>query len=818
MTGFFDDFRIGLRQHTRRPSFALTIAGTLALAIGAAMGVFSVVNAVLLRALPFTAPERLVWVASVRSDNPSAPFTLPELMDYRGRTRTLAALAAYANWSASVAGDEGTERFQGMRVTANAFDVLGVSPAAGRLFTESDDRPDATRVVVFSYRLWQRKYGGSPGVVGTAARINGQPYVVVGVLPAHFPLPLPGVDVLTPLVPEGDPLRHVRNSVNFLRLFGRLQPAADAAQAQAELTAICRSLREQFPVEYARKEAVRVDALHAVLVADVRSSMLVLFAAALLVLAAALANVTSLALVRAVGRRAELSMRTAIGATRAHLVRQLATEAMLLVAAGTLGGWLIGTEATRVATRWAPASIPRLGEVSLDRAVLLFAALLAALATALLTAAPLFAAGLWRAREPLRPVPTAATGDRRTRRARHVMVVGQIAAALVLILAAIALMRNLRQLQGLRPGFDADGVFQVRLTIPPAYRTPDDVARFVDRLSERLTASPGVRELGVVSVAPLSGLLATVPFAIAGQPADERQRASANIRAISPRYLATVTTRVLQGRGFDETDRADTRHVALVSAALAARFAAGRALGERLLIDDNNAGPRPVEVVGVVEDVRQTALDLPPTLDIYLPLRQIHADGVSFLRANQFWMVRTDSDPATFGRTFLTHLRAVDPDAAVSGAGTMRAFVDASLGPRRFTLGLFGAFAGTSLVLAVVGLYGLVSYGVSQRAREIAVRQAIGATRADVERLILHEAAWLGALGTVLGLAAAGALRVLAAGGLPGEGRRAGGDLTIDPIAGATATVLLLAIGFLAAWLPARRAARIAPTEALKAQ
>ncbi|HEX2456723.1 MAG TPA: ABC transporter permease, partial [Vicinamibacterales bacterium] len=267
-----NEFRIALRQHLRQRSFASTVVFTLALTIGATTAVFSVVNTVLVRALPFASPDRLVWIASVRPDNPSAPFTLPEFMDYRSQTRTLSGLSAYANWSASLAGDGVTERLQGARLSANAFDVLGLSPAVGRLLNDRDDRADAPQVVILSYRLWQRQYGGAADVVGKTARINGEPFVMVGVMPAQFPL-LPGVDVVTPLVPDRDPLRHVRGSVNFLRVFGRLNPGSDAGQAQSELTTICRSLRQQFPVEYARKDAVKTVPLHEVLVGDYRRSM-----------------------------------------------------------------------------------------------------------------------------------------------------------------------------------------------------------------------------------------------------------------------------------------------------------------------------------------------------------------------------------------------------------------------------------------------------------------------------------------------------------------------------------------------------------------
>ena len=823
--------RLALRQHVRQRPFALTVVGTLAVTIGATAAVFSVVNAVLLRGLPFASPERLLWIASVRPDNPGAPFSLPEFMDYRAGTRTLSGLAAYANWSASLAGDGVTERLQGARLSGNAFDVLGVSPAAGRLLTDQDDRAEAPPVALFSYRLWQRKYGGDQGIIGTTARINGQPFVVVGVLPAHFPLPLRDVDVVTALAPDRDPLRHKRNSVNFLRVFGRLTPGAEKDQSQSELTAICRSLRQQFPAEYARKEAVAVTPFHDVLVGDVRQSMFVLLGAVIVVLATALANLVSLTLVRASGRRAELSMRIALGASRLHLVRQLAAEALLLALAGAVLGWLLAGAAAAAATRWMPPSIPRLDEVTLDRTVAMAVAAITATVTALLTAAPLATLARVRARDALAEAARGFIGDRWNQRARKMLVVSEIAAALVLLLATLVLVENMARLRAVSPGFNPEGVFQARVSLPAAYRTPEDVARFYERLSDRLAAAPGVQELGVISVAPLSGLLATVPFSVAGQSTAEGERAMANIRALSPGYLGAAGTRLLQGRPFSETDWPNTPAVALVSAALADRFLSGAAVGQRLLINDNNDGPRPVEIVGVVENVRQAALDLPPALDIYIPLRQVHPDGVGPLRNNHYWMLRLrpagaagaaarqgQVDPAAFRSTFLEHLRAIDPDAAVSGTGAMRQFIDAWLGPRRFNLALFCAFASTTVLLAMMGLYGLVSYVVSQRAREIGLRMAIGANARDVQRMILREAAALGIAGSALGVVLALVARPLIFRMVASTDLNAPSNASINPGMSMAIVLLLVAVVLLAAWLPARRASRVDPTLALRGQ
>jgi predicted permease len=807
MNALWKDFLVAIRQFRRQPGFAFAVIATLALAIGANIAVFSVVNAVLFRALPFTEPERLVWIASVRSDSPSAPFTIPEFMDYRSRTRALSGISAFANWSARLAGDEITEGLQGARISANAFDMLGVTPVAGRLLHEADDRPDAPKVAVLSYRLWQLRFSGAAAVVGKTVRLNGESFMIAGVLPSHFPFPLRDVDVFIPLVPDRDPNRYIRNSANSLRFFGRLSPGMSSDQAQAELTAICRSLKDQFPKDYARKYAVRTVDLREALIGDYRQSMLLLLGAVLVVLGAALANLVSLVLVRANERRAELAIRTAIGASRFHLVRQLMVESLLLALIGCGLGWMLAASAVFAALPWAPSSIPRLTEVGIDRTVFCFATLIALTAAAILTAVPLGAVLRTNAGDAVRS-SRGSIGDRWGGRVRRTLVIAEISAALLLLLTTTVLLQNLLSLKDAQLGFHPDLVFQARISIPSSYESTDDLARFHDRLSEQLVNLPGVEDVAVVSVAPLSGILRTVPFTVEGETQHERDRPNVNLRVVSPGYFSTVGTRLLSGRPFSDADRSDTPPVALVSDALAKRFLNKAPLGRRLLISDNNSGPRPIQIVGVVENVRQVALDAPPGLDVYIPLRQIHPDEVAAFRNYQFWMIRSATAPRSFQSSFLTHLRAVDPDAAISSAGPMREYIEASLGPRRLNLGIFAAFSLAGVLLAVVGMYGLVSYAVSQRRAEIGLRMAIGATEQDIRQMILREAALLGTGGVVLGGSIAVFARPLTS--------RLAPDVSIPFLPAVSIASFLLVFVTLAALIPARRAARILPTLAMR--
>ena len=803
------DFAVAVRQFRRQPGFALAVVSTLALAIGANIAIFSVVNAVLFRALPFQSPERLVWITSARPDNPIAPFSLPEFMDYRSQTSTLSGLAAYAYWRANFAGTDMNEGLQGARISANAFDLLGVRPAAGRLLRESDDRPDAPKVVVLSYQLWQRRFSGATGAVGSSIRLNGEAFGIAGVLPPHFPLPLRDVEVFVPLVPDLDRYRYVRSSTNFLRFIGRVNPGVSRDQVQAELTTICRSLRQQFPIEYARKQAVQAVDLHEAMIGDYRQSMLLLFGAVLVVLGTALANLVSLVLVRANSRRAELAIRVAIGASRLHLTRQLLIESLLLALIGSGLGWMLANLFVSMAVHWAPSSIPRLTEVSVDGGVLSFAALITGVATALLTIASLTAVMREQAGDVLRS-SRGSLGDRWSVRVRQALVVAEISAALTLVLTTTILLQNVFRLQHVQPGFRPDSVFQVRISLPPTYKSADDVGRFYDQLLDRLANLPGIESVGVTSIAPLSGLSATVPFRVEGDDQLERDMPNVNLRAISPGYLSAVRSRLLNGRSFAETFRSDTIPVALVSSALADRYLHTAPIGRRLLINDNSKGPRPVEIVGVVEDVRQAALDVPGTMDVYIPLRQVHPEHAGDLQHDQFWMLRTTTSPESFRSSFMSSLRAIDSEAAISGAGAMRDYVEATLGPRRFNLGLFGAFSLIGVVLAVLGVYGLVSYIVSQRQREIGLRMAVGATQGDVYRMILRQAALLGIAGIVLGCCFASIAQPLTS--------RFARDVSIPLQPTIVTAGLLLVLMILAAWLPARRAARISPSTALRGE
>lgn len=806
MRSLLAQLRLGSRALRRSPTSSAFIVATLALCIAASTGVFSIVYGVLVRALPYRDPAHLMWISSVRPSRSDSPFSLPEFMDLRERARTID-LVAYTSWNPTRPTATVTQRLQGIRISGAAFDLLGVRPSAGRLLRDGDDAADADPVAVLSYGFWQRNFVGRSNVIGTTIRLNGEPFVVVGVLPRHFPLPLRDLDVVVPLVPDRDPRRHLRNSVNFLRVVGRLRAGTTADVAERELTALTADLRARFPTEYATKLGVRITSLHEYLVGTSRLTLMVLLGCVGLMLAIALVNVLNLLLTRSATRHGEIAVRRALGASAWHVASQLLAEGVLLAAAGTIGGTLLAYWGVGLVTSAAGGAIPRLDEVHVDGTVLLFVAVLMAMATAMFSIAPLGLALRAAPHAALRAAGRTGAGYRGQAKLHGAFIVSQVALAVVLTATTAALLRSLTRLQRVELGYRTDSVFVARLSLPPQrYASPADVAGFYDRLHAELERRPGVRALGVVSVAPLSGLLATVPFTVPGRPPIAyRERPSANYRAVSPGYLTSIRARLVAGRDFVESDDASAPAVALVSHALVERYFGGTdPSGQELLVDDNDTGPRPVTVVGVVENMRHVDLEGPATYDIYIPLRQIHRDGVGLVTNNQFWTVRVLASPDAFGAVFLQALRAVDPEAATSGMSSMGSYVDRALGSRRFAVAVLVGVSIIALTLAAVGVYGVMAYSVTQRRREIGVRLALGTPPREVVRLILWRALRVSALGVAMGVMGSLIAGRAVAGLLFGNGPNDAGTLI-------AVSALLGAVSLAASWIPARRAARVDP-------
>ena len=635
----WQDFRFALRQLRKSPAFSLVALLTLALGIGANVAIFSVVNAVLLRPFAFAQPEKLIWIWAQRPETSRGNFTLPEFCDYRDQNTLLDGLAAIASYNANLIDQSEAERVQGVRLSANIFQILGVQPLLGRVLDAADDRPDAPAVALISHGLWARRYGKQSTIIGTNVTLNGEPRVIVGVLPPDFVLPNLDTDVVVPLQPDGDPRRSVRTSVNFLRLVGRIKPGVSMEQARAELDSIRQNLRRQFPDAYAGKIGVVTVPLTEEIVGNSRNMLVTILGAVAALLLIACVNLAGMSVARAAARQRELAVRSALGATRNHLIRLLLAESALLAIAGGGLGFLLATWGSSALVSFVPADLPRIHDLAIDVRVLIFTAGSILLATGICGLAPAWLLSRTDLRDALASGGRGSAGGSTQSRLRRWLVAGQVALALVLLASAGLFLRSFALLAKENPGFDPRNVLTVRLSLP-ALGYPDRAAlvRLYEKLLPRLSVLPGVESAGFVSLLPLSPGHFSIPFTVADRPpATGDETPAANFRIITPGYISAMRIPLRNGRNFTEEDTGDRPPVAIISAPLAQKFFSDRSpLGQRLLLDDTDGPPRPVEIVGVVGQVKQDKLEIPATFDIYLPLPQVPKESVPILRNYSF--------------------------------------------------------------------------------------------------------------------------------------------------------------------------------------
>jgi len=798
------DVRRILRTLLKRPGFSSVCILTLALGIGANTAIFSAVNAILLRQLPFKHANRIVWITGVRPVRSDAPFSLPDFLDYRDHVRSLDSLSAVGTWSGNLTGQGDAEQLNGVRVSANIFETLGVTAVLGRTLEPDDDQPGSPRVVVMSYGLWQRRFGADRTLVGKQLVLNDVSYTLVGILPADFLFPISGAELAVPLVPDADPWRFNRNTVNFLRMVGRIRPGMTPERAQAEMNALAVTLRQQFPEPNARKIGVMLTPMCDQVTGGYRRSLWVLLAAVGFVLLIACANLANLNLVRASARRKEMSILSALGATRWQVVKQLLLESALLAAVGGALGVFLSRFGVRGLLALSPTNIPRSGEIELDASVLgftVFISVMAALATGL---APALSVAYGDLARQLNEASRGSTEGVQGKVLRTGFVVIEVALSLVLLAAAGVLLKSFSKVQTVNPGFDPQGVLTVRLSLPKnRYPHVADTSRFYDALLSRVQALPGVSAAGVIQMLPLSGLISRTPFTVVGRTFSREEIPEAEYRIASPNYLRVMRITLLAGREFSESDTDQTRLVCHINETLAERYwPAGDAVGAHVMLNDNDVSPREAEIVGIVHDVKDRGLETSSSFDIYIPLRQTHEDSIAWLQNYQHWVLRTQNDPLGLAETFREELRKVDADVATSNIRSMDQYYSLTIAPRRFNLQLLSVFALAALALALAGIYGVISYSVNQRAHEIGVRMAIGAQRSHVLRMVIRDGMKPVILGLVLGVLSVFALaRVLAS--LLFEVSAS------DPLTLAWVTMLFCGVSIAAILAPARRAARI---------
>ncbi|HSK77681.1 MAG TPA: ABC transporter permease [Thermoanaerobaculia bacterium] len=802
------DLRHALRVMIQSPGFSLAAILTLALGIGAATAIFSMVDAVLLRPLPFAGQDRLVTVwGEVRERNQA--HVEVSLQDYEGwkegnRVFSDLGLLAATDSDLALTGGDQPLHVRGRLVSANLFDVLGVRPALGRSFRPEEDRPDSQDVAVVSHGFWQRQLGGDPGVLGKSVSLDGEPHLVIGVMPAGFRFPR-DVDLWIPAGPLGTAPE--LKTIRVFEAIGRLKPGVSIEQAQTDMTALSVRLEEVHPQANQGYRAALYPLVHEIL-GDTRPALLQLLAALALVLLIACANVAGLLLARAASRQKETAVRIALGAGRPRLIRQLLTESVLLAFLAAAVGLLLAWLGLRIVTAVGPADIPRLDEVGIDGRVLAFT-LLVSLVTAVLF-------GLAPALQAARPDLTSSlkeggksSASRGSRRLRSLLVVAEVALALVLLVGAGLVIRSFLHLQRTDLGFEPESLLTMRITLYGDKRPePHQWAAFYRDVAQRVEALPGVERASVVLLRPLSGPIGwDYDFMIDGQTPDEQKtNPTSNHERVSPGYFRTMGIPLVAGRDFTWSDGAEAPKVAIVNRSMARRFWPGQdPLGKRLRFGrPGREGPW-MTVVGIAGDVRYRELQSVKP-DIYVPFLQDPHWAMDLV-------VRTASDPLSAASAVTAAVQEVDRDQPVSGITTMeRALSDTVARPRLRSF-ILGAFAALALLLAAVGLYGIIAQSVAQRRQEIGIRIALGAGRPEVLRLVLRQG-----LGLTLAGLAAGLVLAAAVGATGWLATLLYGVEPMDFVTFAAVPLVLLAVAVAASLLPALRATRVDPLTVLRAE
>jgi putative ABC transport system permease protein len=810
LLAFLRDLRSSWRALRRRPAFAAAAAGTLALGIGANTALFTVVHAVLLAKLPVADADRLVAVSSREPGSDRQPFSIADFLDLRATVRRLDGLAAWAGGGANLTGVEEPVALKAQWTSSGFYRLVGARTVLGRTPLPEDERPGAPRVVMLSYRLWQSRFGSDPGILGRALQLNGQPFTVIGVLSPEFIFLASGAELAAPLVLETDPRRASRAS-GFLRVIGRLRPGVTLSASTEELDAIAAGLKKAHPDANANREGIRVAPLAEQIVGGYRRMLLVLQAAVGLVLLIACANLANLLLARVLARRGELALRSALGARRSDLLRQLLAETGVLALVGGALGLLLAHAGVRALLALGPATLPRAAEIGIDLPVLAFnfgLSLAAGLAMGLVPALQGSGRGFAGA---LAGTGRGSSGGRRGSRARAALVSAEVGLSLVLLVGAGLLLRTLHRLQETDPGFDSANLIAVQLSLPKSrYGTPEAIALYAERVTERLAGLPGVTGAAAASLNPLTNWRASISFTIEGRPELDRKKAPlANYRAAGSGYFRTLGVPLRSGREFDAHDTGHAVPVAVISETFARRhFPGSSPIGARLQIDDTQPW-RTIQIVGVVGDVKHTGLDAEGTDDVYVPFAQT-PPRVSVWLANIFCIaVRTKADPRALLPAVRREIRNVDRDVAAASLRTMEEALDTSLSDRRFQAVLLELFGAAALALALAGIYAVTAFGVVERTREIGVRLSLGAGRGRILGMILRQS-----LTPVAGGLAAGGLAALALGRLLSG--LLFGIVAHDAATLAAAAILLGATALLASAVPALRATRIDPVLALR--
>src|ERR1022692_564606 len=799
-TSIVRDLRYALRSLGRTPGFACVSVLALALGIGANSAIFTVVNSVLLQPLRFQKPEQRVLVRerNLKAGFPEFSLSPGNYLGYRDQNHAFSGIAAFGEAGFNLAGGGEPERLRGTRVTPNFFDVLGRKPAMGRNFTTQEGQLGSHRVAILSHGVWQRRFAGSAQVLGQTVKLNDELYTVIGVMPPAFQFPA-RTEIWTPLAM--DLKEWQQRGGHYLNGVGRLKAGATLASAQADLNAIAARAEQQFPDSNSGWDT-KITSLQEAAVGKIRPALWTLTAAVGFVLLIACVNLANLLLSRSAARRREMGVRSSLGAGRGRLIRQLLTESVLLAGLGAAVGLAFAWAGTRMLVTLSPDILPRATEIALDGRALGFTAAIAVLTGILFGLAPAVHMAKTDLMAALRDGGGGNAIGFRRNRLRSVLVVGEVALALVLLSGAGLLMRSFYRLQSMDLGFDPHDVLTFRTNLPPArYKSDESQAAFYSRALERLRSMPGVTSAGAAQIFPLAGDDYILSFAQLGKPpVPAGDQPSAAYYAATPGYFPTLKIPIKRGRDFTEHDNAAAPPVAIISESMARQFYANEnPLGQRIQVGN---GSKPAEIVGIAGDVRDQELEAKGRPAVYEPAAQVPFNTM-------FFGIRAAGDPAALIASVRTAIHELDAELPLDGVGTVDGLVSASVSQRRFAMLLMAIFAGLALVLAMVGIYGVISYSVTQATQEIGIRMALGARRGDVLRMVFGYAGVLIAAGLTIGVATA-----------LGTGRYLASQLfevkPTDPATYAAVAGVLLATAMLACAIPALRAMRVDPLVALR--
>lgn len=800
------DLRYGIRLLAKRPGFSAVTVLALALGIGANTAIFSVVNAVLLRPLPFKDPDQLVMLWEKPPRALRNVVSAGNFLDWRDHSQNFEQMTAVTGESFNLSDVSEPEQILVVKASANLFDLLGATPALGRTFLAGEDQGGHDRVVVLTNSIWQRRFGADASIIGQSVTLNGDKYTVIGILPPDFQFAGRQTEAYIPLAFESSQLNR---RFHYLRVFARLKPGVTIPRAQTEMDTIAAGIAGESP-DTNKDWGVTIDSLGERTVGDVKPALLILFGAVGIVLLIACANVANLLLAQASTRQKEIAIRTALGATRTRLTRQLLIENVPLTVLGGALGLLLAMWGVDALVALNPSGIPRIDKTSIDSNVLVFTLAVSLLTAMIFGLAPALEAAKVDLNESLKEGGRGSTGGARRRRIRSLLVISEVALSLVLLIGAGLLVKSFARLQSVDPGFRVDNVLTMSLSLPKSrYTGADQLAGFYNQVLQRVESLPGVESAGLVTSLPLTGWNIGQPFTIDGRTLSPDEATAANYQFTSPEYFRAMGMPLLRGRYFTEQDSSHSAPVTIINQAIARRFFPDEdPIGKHISISSLIPGQTKVgpavsrEIIGVVGDVKESGLAEESSLEVYVSYLQN-----PLLETNL--VVHTSGEPSGLVAAVRSQVLAVDKDQPVSEIKTMEQVLSESVAGRRFNMLLLGLFAMVALILAAVGIYGVISYSVTQRTHEIGVRMALGASATDVIKLVVGQGMILTATGVSIGLVAAFAVTRVMSSLLFGVS-------ATDPMIFAVISLLLTGVALVASLVPARRAVKVDPMVALR--